>query len=175
MLNYNVVFLFLHVLITKYVVCVSVNSALMSDLYPLAWWLIDYSHSVFQHQFWWPQQGFSSVCTWESSHVFMCKCAFFFQMMDEEATKRYLRTGDDGQNQAEVPTVQHDLLTKHDNLWSRCTAQCSSAHHLTSNQWTEMTDRCFYTGTRQLKLQDMLHQSGDERLILLLINTCVPP
>ena len=36
MLNYNVVFLFLHVLITKYVVCVSVNSALMSDLYPLA-------------------------------------------------------------------------------------------------------------------------------------------
>ena len=48
--------------------------------------------------------------------MFMCKCAFFFQMMDEEATKRYLRTGDDGQNQAEVPTVQHDLLTKHDNL-----------------------------------------------------------
>lgn len=26
-------------------------------------------------------------------------------MMDEEATKRYLRTGDEGQNQAEVPAV----------------------------------------------------------------------
>lgn len=55
--------------------------------------------------------------------TYVCVC--LVQMMDEEATKRYCRTSDDGQKQtqAEVPSVHINslpqnltILLKHDNL-----------------------------------------------------------